>query len=217
MMRVPSLWLVITSLAVSAISRHLPFPLPKNVSLVEHDVKLNSVFGADTPPLSSPPVSPAQPPEDETDDDDSDDDSDDEEFEPASIELWNKHISKGRSLNCGMCGTDIAAGWQIGDTRTPPSGESRWTGGVAEMVDWFWFREDYGDPRRCQMGTFWGMGNLFRGMGISTVPKSDGGDVECFLIRHGDSNARTPDGLPKDVKFQTYEMEGRQYFVSSAF
>lgn len=196
-MKYTILWIIIASLATSAFGRYLQPQPVGNISRVEYDVKLNPGTGADTPSTPGTPLSPDPP-----------------LAESASDDLWAKHVRKGNDLICGLCATDLGAGLQIGDTRTPPSAASRWAGDVVERTDWYWFEGMY-EPFECEMDGFWGMGNMFRALGISLLSKAEGGDVQCFQLQHRNDQAKNPDGTPKDVRFQTYEIEGREYFVSS--
>lgn len=217
-MKFTILCVVFVNLAVYVADRHPPFVSSRSISRPDHGVKFRPGTSAGPPP----PVSPL---EDEITD--SEDDLDacnpdvDESCLPritiaefASDALWNKHIRKGNSLHCSMCGTDVGAGYQVGDTRTPPSAASRWTGGVVEILDWFWFESKYG-PEMCYLAEFWGMGSMFRGLGISAIPKTAaGGDVQCFQLRHRNDKAKNEDGSPMDKKFQSYRVGGNTYFVS---
>jgi hypothetical protein len=128
-MKIAVPWILIASLAIPAIGRYLhPKPI-SNISRIKYEVKPLPGTGANTPSFpDSLPLLTSQ-------DDDDSDDSDDILLDPASDEVWTKHIRKGNSLLCGLCGTDLDAGYQMGDPRTPPSAASTWAADVIERTD----------------------------------------------------------------------------------
>jgi len=161
-----------------------------------------------SPPATS--TTPSTPPND--DDETNEADRDIGLALPASDELWYKHMRKGNSLDCGMRGTDIGAGYQLEDTRTPPSAASPWVGGLTQLVDWYWQESSF-DSRICNMDVYWGMGTMFQALGISPRSTADGGDLQCFQLRHKDEHAKYPDGTPRGALAQSYVMDGKMYHV----
>lgn len=209
-MRFIPLTAVVASIVATAVSRHLPPEAIAQIARLQNSSGILPDTGADSPPLPGASTPPGSWP-------DSDEDTDDDSpyfplNYPASDELWDKHVRKGSSLNCGMRGTDQGAGYQLEDTRNPPSAASRWVGGILETIDWYWW--DAGSSTEiCDMGGYWGLGSTFRILGIS--PRSaPGGTLQCFQLKHSNEHAKYPDGSPKGPLAQSYVVDGTLYHVS---
>ncbi|KAJ8110057.1 hypothetical protein OPT61_g6997 [Boeremia exigua] len=210
-MRYALLWTAVVSLAASAVGRHIPFGVSVNSSRVQHDLSTLPVTGFDSPLPPNVDSASDTPPKD---------DNDTDEDHPglaasASDELWYKHMRKGNSLNCGMRGTDAGAGYQVGDTRTPPSAASKWVRGMIDMSEWYWWAGEV-DSRICDMDLYWGMRSMFRALEINPKSTASGGDMQCFQILHMNENAKYPDGTPRDALSQSYVIEGKLYHATDA-
>jgi hypothetical protein len=50
-----------------------------------------------------------------------------------------------------MRGSDVGTGWQMFDTRDPPSAQSKWTRGMLDMTEWSWQDWTEKDIQSCSM------------------------------------------------------------------
>lgn len=216
-MRSVSLGAIFASLILSVLGRYLPPEIFANISQLRRGANLSLSTGT---AILSPPNVPALPgpapiyPADGVGEGGGDNDGAVTAQRPggsANDELWNKHIRKGNSLMCAMCGTDAGAGWQAGDTRTPPSAASIWVN-FNDMVDWYWWEAGH-NPSICDMAMYWGMRTTFQGLKINPKSKKAGGNLQCFQIRHRNEKAKYPDGKCKEALAQSYVVGGKMYHV----
>lgn len=131
----------------------------------------------------------------------------------ANDALRLNHVGKGKSLMCAMLGTDATAGWQLHDTRTPPSAASKWVN-FNDMAAWYWFEGKF-DPDICEMGTFWGMRTTFQALKVNPKSNKYGNGLQCFIVQHQNENAKYPDGKPRGPQNQSYTVDGKLYHVCS--
>jgi len=121
---------------------------------------------------------------------------------------WAKYTSKGGTLMCGLEGTDLTAGHQLWDTRTPPSAASVWNGDLRqELREWYWHEMA---PRSfgADFDGFWKFGATVRALGLSV-----GADNVCHKIVHYDPELRDPQGAKVPAIMQRYDHAGRSMQV----
>lgn len=178
-MRFPVLRFVIAALVAFAIGRHIPPVALANIPRAQHDLALTA-----QPPKALHAVSHEAAKREVIDGDEDVEDGPAPLAASADDQLWDKHKSKGESLNCAMRGSDLGAGWQVFDTREPPSAQSRWTCSIRDMTEWNWQDWTEKDTQRCSMEGEWDMGPTLHAMGIGTKSVQEGGDLRYFSIAH---------------------------------
>ncbi|KAJ4380521.1 hypothetical protein N0V86_003878 [Didymella sp. IMI 355093] len=216
-MRSVLLGALLATFAASALGRYLPPETFANISQSRQDTNLAIITSTTivsipgTPALSIPSSIYLTGSIDKSNDDSDELVTTQSLEESANDDLWFKHIDKGKSLMCAICGTDAAAGWQAFGTRTPPSAASKWVKSY-DMAAWYWFEAKF-DPDICDMDRYWGMRTTFQALKVSPKSNKAGNGLQCFQIRHQNENARFPDGKPRPRQEQSYIVDGKLYHV----
>lgn len=178
-MRFPVLRFIIAAFVPFAIGRHIPPEALANISRAQDDLASTA-----QPPKALHAVSHEAAKREVINGDEDVEDGPAPLAASADDQLWDKHKSKGESLNCTMRGSDRSAGCQVFDTHNPHSAQSRWTHGILDMTEWNWQDWTEKDMQRCSMEGEWDMGPTPYAMGIGTKSVKEGGDLRCFSIAH---------------------------------
>ncbi|KAH6644834.1 hypothetical protein C7974DRAFT_420258 [Boeremia exigua] len=133
----------------------------------------------------------------------------------ASDDDWQKFTHKGGALMCALNGDDEAAGVLMGDTRTPPSAASPWTGDLKQqLAAWKWTEIDP-SSYSCKMDEHWKIPAAMKALGLNGKPQSEGGDNVCHRVEHWDPSL-TVDGQRVPAINQWYNVEGTEYQATQA-
>lgn len=113
---------------------------------------------------------------------------------------------------CGLNGNDNEAGLIMGDTRSPPSAASPWSGDLRqELAKWEW-NEGLPASYTCQINDHWDIYEVTEDLHLNGDPQSEGGDNVCFRIEHWNPS-RMKDGQQIPAINQWYNVDGVEYQV----
>ncbi|KAF1832885.1 hypothetical protein BDW02DRAFT_553766 [Decorospora gaudefroyi] len=142
----------------------------------------------------------------------------------ASNADWATYTEKGARLGCRLDADDEAAGRLWMDTRNPPSARSEWSNVklMHELGLWYWHQADFDQDYHCNFADDDSndhtnkIGSALQALGLSSKPKTQGGDNVCFNIEHFDDDAQDDDGDQLEPEDQYYEVNGREYQATGA-
>ncbi|KAF2032388.1 hypothetical protein EK21DRAFT_61098, partial [Setomelanomma holmii] len=91
-----------------------------------------------------------------------------------------------------------------------------------ELNTWFWHEAEYNQEINCDFLTdgtdnYNEIGTALSALGLSSKPKSAGGDNMCYSIEHFDENAKDKDSDFQDDINQVYWVDGHDYSAHHPF
>ncbi|KAF1923546.1 uncharacterized protein M421DRAFT_425767 [Didymella exigua CBS 183.55] len=133
----------------------------------------------------------------------------------ASDADWEKFTKKGSALMCGLNCDDKEAGLQMGDTRTPPSSASPWSGDLRqEMAAWKW-TEINPSTYSCKMNDHWKVPEAMKALKLDGKPQSESGENVCYRVEHWDPSL-AENGSQIPAINQWYNIDKTEYQATNA-